>query len=154
MKKQGTLFFYLWFKLYKFIKTCLHTEEKEQERTLPCSIVGESFYGRKTRFFPKLFNIGSKNKIAFFNLWNKALISGEVLIKWGGSNLIFVPSVSLTSWVFLIIWSTLQYVPWVSFFYVFLLCSLTFHVNVIAKKSFLLWFVLAFCFRHLAFSNV
>ena len=136
MKKQGTLFFYLWFKLYKFIKTCLHTEEKEQERTLPCSIVGESFYGRKTRFFPKLFNIGSKNKIAFFNLWNKALISGEVLIKWGGSNLIFVPSVSLTSWVFLIIWSTLQYVPWVSFFMCFYYVLWLSTWTVLLKKAF------------------
>ena len=137
------------------IHACLLSEDKELDRTLPCSILGKSLYGGKTALFPYLFNMGYQNKIIFCNLWNKPLTWGETLIKWGGTNLIFVSSVSLSvSLIFLIIWSTLQYIPWVLFFYVFILLSLTFHVNVIAKKSFLLCFVLAILFSSSCFLKI
>ena len=101
------------------IHACLLSEDKELDRTLPCSILGKSLYGGKTALFPYLFNMGYQNKIIFCNLWNKPLTWGEALIKWGGTNLIFVSSVSLSvSLIFLIIWSTLQYIP----SFIFLIC--------------------------------
>ena len=46
-------------------------------------------------------------------------------------------SVILSSLVYLNIWSNLNNVLWVSFFFcVFILCSLCFYVHIIAEKSF------------------
>ena len=89
------------------IHACLLSEDKELDRTLPCSILGKSLHGGKTALFPYLFNMGYQNKIIFCNL-----------------------------------------------FYVFILLSLTFHVNVIAKKSFLLCFVLAILFSSSCFLKI
>ena len=89
------------------IHACLLSEDKELDRTLPCSILGKSLHGGKTALFPYLFNMGYQNKIIFCNL-----------------------------------------------FYVFILLSLTFHVNVIAKKGFLLCFVLAILFSSSCFLKI
>ena len=89
------------------IHACLLSEDKELDRTLPCSILGKSLHGGKTALFPYLFNMGYQNKIIFCNL-----------------------------------------------FYVFILLSLTFHVNVIAKKNFLLCFVLAILFSSSCFLKI
>lgn len=50
------------------IHACLLSEDKELDRTLPCSILGKSLYGGKTALFPYLFNMGYQNKIIFCNL--------------------------------------------------------------------------------------
>ena len=106
MEQTGGLFCQFIIQIVQ-IHACLLSEDKELDRTLPCSILGKSLHGGKTALFPYLFNMGYQNKIIFCNL-----------------------------------------------FYVFILLSLTFHVNVIAKKSFLLCFVLAILFSSSSFLKI
>ena len=106
MEQTGGLFCQFIIQIVQ-IHACLLSEDKELDRTLPCSILGKSLHGGKTALFPYLFNMGYQNKIIFCNL-----------------------------------------------FYVFILLSLTFHVNVIAKKSFLLCFVLAILFSSSCFLKI
>ena len=106
MEQTGGLFCQFIIQIVQ-IHACLLSEDKELDRTLPCSILGKSLHGGKTALFPYLFNMGYQNKIIFCNL-----------------------------------------------FYVFILLSLTFHVNVIAKKGFLLCFVLAILFSSSCFVKI
>ena len=106
MEQTGGLFCQFIIQIVQ-IHACLLSEDKELDRTLPCSILGKSLHGGKTALFPYLFNMGYQNKIIFCNL-----------------------------------------------FYVFILLSLTFHVNVIAKKGFLLCFVLAILFSSSCFLKI
>ena len=106
MEQTGGLFCQFIIQIVQ-IHACLLSEDKELDRTLPCSILGKSLHGGKTALFPYLFNMGYQNKIIFCNL-----------------------------------------------FYVFILLSLTFHVNVIAKKGFLLCFVLAILFPSSCFLKI
>ena len=67
MEQTGGLFCQFIIQIVQ-IHACLLSEDKELDRTLPCSILGKSLYGGKTALFPYLFNMGYQNKIIFCNL--------------------------------------------------------------------------------------
>lgn len=61
---------------------------------------------------------------------------GSQDLKEGEANLFFILSVILRKLVFLIIWFVLRNVLLVSFLCVFIICSLSFDVTIIAEKNF------------------
>ena len=61
---------------------------------------------------------------------------GRQDLKEGEANLFFILSVILRKLVFLIIWFVLRNVLLVSFLCVFIICSLSFDVTIIAEKNF------------------